>query len=262
LSSTHCVLYYLEGSPYQSSLNTISDLFRLLQQRWKLNCTMVELSSLSPSEIERIKTDVRDITPQVRGRIVTSRGQVLPFSKTKNLNLKNTPLLVLYRDCRAVDVYPHVLGSKYYYVLSTLERILRLGPEDYLQFRGLLEEPIIKILSDFPEILGRGTKFLGSEVPAQTGIIDLLMKDAEGRILIVEVENFACDIAVSQVCRLAAGYSSLFNVPQDSVRKAIVCLKHTSTLPDTCRGAGVELFHLMLKPIQDTSHHSIRPNSV
>lgn len=256
MSSTHCVLYYSESSQYQSSLNTISDLFRLLQQRWKLNCTMIELSSLSPSEIEIIKSGVRSIPPQVRGRIVTSQGQVLPFSKTKNLNLKNTPLLVLYRDKTAVDVYPHVLGSKYYDVLNTLERILRLGPDDYLQLRGLLEDPIVKILSDFPEILGLGTSSLGSEVPVQTGIIDLLMKDREGRIMIVEIETAAGDIAVSQACRLAAGYSSLFNVPQDQIRKVIVCLKHSSTLADACKGAGVELFQLTLKPIQETSHHS------
>lgn len=213
---------------------------------------MAESNSLAPSDVERLKTDIRGIPPQVRGRIVTSRGHVLPFSKTKNLNLKNTPILVLYREEAAIDVYPHILGSKYTDIHSTLERILRFGPDDYLQFRGLLEEPVVKILSDFPEILGKGVKSLGSEISVNTGKIDILMEDESGRIIVVEVENFGDDFAVGQVCRLAAGYSSQYSTPQDSIRKMIVCLDHSSTLPEACRGARVELFQLVLKSIVST----------
>ncbi len=237
-------------------MNTISGLLELLQDRWGIDCSMTESSSLSSSEIERLKTDIRSIPPQVRGRIVTSRGHILPFSKAKNLNLKNTPILVLYQEETAVDVYPHVLGSKYFDIDGALERMLEFGPDGYLQFRGLLEEPVVKILSDFPGILGRGVKSLGSEVSVSTGKVDLVMEEEDGEIIIVEVENYADDFAVGQVCRLAAGYSSQSGVPQDSIRKVIVCLDHSSTLPETCRGAGVELFRLALKPIVETVSRS------
>ena len=184
---------------------------------------------------------------------MTSRGHILPFSKSKNLNLKNTPILVLYLGETAVDVYPHVLGSKYFDINSALRRMLTFGPDGYLQFRGLLEEPMVKILSDFPDIVGKGVKSLGSEISVNTGKIDLLMQEEDDEIIIVEVENFAEDFSVAQVCRLAAGYSSQFSVPQESLRKIIVCLAHSSTLPETCRGAGVELFQLVLKPMTGTA---------
>jgi len=227
----------------------ISELLGALREKWGIECSMTESDLLSPSDVERLKTGIRGIPPQVRGRIVTSRGHILPFSKTKNLNLKNTPVLVLYREEAVIDVYPHILGSKYTDIPGALERILRYGPDEYLQFRGLLEEPVVKILSDFPEILGRGVKSLGSEISVNTGKIDILLEDECGRITVVEVENFADDFAVGQVCRLAAGYSSQYNTPQDSIRKVLVCLDHSSTLPDTCRGAGVELLRLVLKSI-------------
>jgi hypothetical protein len=241
---------------HQDLVNTISGLFKLLRDKWGIDCSITELSSLSSSEIERLKTDIRSIPPQVRGRIVTSRGHVLPLSKSKNLNLKNTPILILYREETVVDVYPHVLGSKYFNMDDALERMLRFGPDDYLQLRGLLEEPMVKILSDFPSILGRGVKSLGSEISVSTGKIDLLMEEEDGGIIVVEAENYADDFAVGQVCRLATGYHSQFDFPQDSIRKVIVCLDHSSTLPETCRGAGVELFRLVLKPMVDAISRS------
>ena len=88
---------------------------------------------------------------------------------------------------------------------------------------------------------------LGSEISVNTGKIDLLLQEEQGEIIIVEVENYADDFSVAQVCRLAAGYSSQFDVPQESLRKIIVCLAYSSTLPETCRGAGVELFQLVLE---------------
>lgn len=238
---------------YQDSVNTISELFRLLWDRWEISCSITELSSLSSSEVERLKIDIRSIQPQVRGRIVTSRGHILPFSKSKNLNLKNTPILVLYLGETAVDVYPHVLGSKYFDINNALGRMLTFGPNGYLQFRGLLEEPVVKILSDFPDIVGTGVKSLGSEISVNTGKIDLLMQEEDGKIIVVEVENYAEDFSVAQVCRLAAGYSSQFSVPPESLRKIIVCLSYSSTLPETCQGAGVELFQLVLKMMTGTT---------
>jgi len=115
-----------------------------------------------------------------------------------------------------------------------LRRIYRLGPDEYLQIRGLLERPIIQILSDFPDILEEEASFIDSEVQIPSGRIDLLMEDVEDRILVIEVENLADDFAVGQVCRLASGYSSKFDLPKDSIRKIIICLRYSSTLPDTC----------------------------
>ncbi len=243
------MLYYLENSTYDDSLSAISRIFKSLQEKWKIICSMRESSSLTSSETERLKAEIRNIPPQIRGRIVTSRGDVLPLSQAKNLNLTNTPILLVYQKGLVVDVYPHVLGSRRFNIVETLQRMLKLGPTEYLQFRGLLEEPLIKILTDFSEILGRGTRFLASEVPVQTGTIDLLMEDESGRIILVEVENYADDFAVGQVSRLATGYSAQSGVPQDSIRKTIVCIDFSSTMPHACRGAGIDLLRLTVEPV-------------
>ncbi|MBS7629587.1 DUF91 domain-containing protein, partial [Candidatus Bathyarchaeota archaeon] len=164
--------------------------------------------NLTSEEVENLRSKIRNIPPQVRGRIVTSRNYALPLSRSKQLNLLNTPIVLLERDSEPVDVYPHLLGARYRGVEDSLNNILRYGPDQYLEARGIIEDPLTRIISDCPEAIEEGLTLLGVNVRTPTGVIDVLLRDCSGRVVVVEVETTARDQSAAQVCRLAAGYSS------------------------------------------------------
>jgi len=241
------VLYYNKGAPYSARIQTIENTLEQIKRKWDVEFQLVEAESLSPSQVERLKDDIRSTLPQLRGKIVSSKSQVLPLSKTKNPNLTNTPILLLYQNDRSVNVFPHLLGTTYFDIKSSLETIVTNGPRAHLVARGLLENPIQKILADDPSILEEGMKFLGAEVDVEAGVIDILLQDAMGRVVVVEIETKANETAVAQVCRLAASYSSTAKVAEDTMRKVIVCQQFEEKTVRACKGANVELYKLDMK---------------
>ena len=92
-------------------------------------------------------------------------------------------------------------------------------------------------------------KFLGTEVEVEAGLIDILLQDAKGRIVVVEIETKANETAVAQVCRLAASYSSTDKVAEDTIRKVIVCQQFEEKTVRACKGANVELYKLNMKRV-------------
>lgn len=118
-----------------------------------------------------------------------------------------------------------------------------------MQARGLLEEPIQKIVSDNPSLIEKEASFLASEVDTGAGVADLILKDREGYIMVVEIETHANDFSVGQVSRLASGYASKNNIPEEKVRKLILCLSYDRNLVDACSGSGIELYLLQTKRI-------------
>lgn len=243
------VLHYSKGASYSARVQTIENTLEQIKRKWDVEFQLVEAESLSPSRVEQLKDNIRSTLPQLRGKIVSSKNQVLPLSKTKNPNLTNTPILLLYQNGRSVNVFPHLLGTTYFDIESSLETIAKNGPRAHLVARGLLENPIQKILADDPSILEEGMKFLGTEVQVEAGIIDILLQDAEGRIVVVEIETKANEAAVAQVCRLATSYSSTDKVAEDTIRKVIVCQQFEEKTVRACKGANVELYKLNMKRV-------------
>jgi len=241
------VLYYNKDAPYSARVQTIENTLEQIKHKWDVEFQLVEAESLSPSQVERLKDDIRSTLPQLRGKIVSSKSQVLPLSKTKNPNLTNTPILLLYQNDRSVNVFPHLLGTTYFDIESSLETIATNGPRAHIVARGLLENPIQKILADDPSILEEGMKFLGAEVEVEAGVIDTLLQDAKDRVVVVEIETKANETAVAQVCRLAASYSSTAKVAEDTMRKVIVCQQFEEKTVRACKGANVELYKLDMK---------------
>ena len=125
-----------------------------------------------------------------------------------------------------------------------------MGPDEYLEVKGLLEDPIVKILSDYPEALGLGTSFVNTNIETDAGIIDILLKDKSENHIVVEVETKAKDAAVAQVCRLAAGYAKSNNLSLSKIRKVIVCISYEGQLKVTCEGSNVELYQIELIKIK------------
>jgi hypothetical protein len=242
-------LYIHSEGAYSSRIQGLKRILEEIFEKWMVEHRIIDGENLTSEEAENLRSKIRSIPPQVRGRIVTSRNYVLPLSRRKQLNLLNTPIVLLERDSKPIDVYPHLLGARYRGVEDSLNNILRYGPDQYLEARGIIEDPLIKIISDCPEAIEDGLTLLGVNVGTPTGLIDVLLRDGLGRVVVVEVETAARDQAAAQVCRLAAGYSISNGIPLENVRKMIVCLRHDGGLTETCRGSGVELYKLDFRKV-------------
>jgi len=241
-------LYFKPGARYESDLDGIRELVREVEKKWNIPCQEFDISLLSSDEQAGLADDIRSILPQVRGRIVSSRGKALPLSGSKLLNLENTPIVLLRENKRAVDVFPHLLGTTYYDVVSAVEKILALGPSEYFRSRGLLEDPIVKILADAPELIEKGMSFVGSDVELTDGSVDLILRDREGTDVVIEVETRASDQAVGQVLRLARSYAS--QASRSRVRKAIVCVLFDAGILLACKEAEIELFRVAFERVE------------
>jgi len=247
IKSWSCSLYKLElyfrrNAHYEADLDAIGQLMRRIAAKWKIGFEESDVDKLAAEQVRQLIDDIRSIPPQTRGRIVSSRGKVLPLSGSKLLNVANTPIVVLRENESAVSVFPHLLGTAYFDVESSLDRILNLGPREYFQDRGLLESPIVKILADSPTLLEEGMKFIGSSIEVPAGLVDVLLQDREGTDVLVEVETKARDDAVGQVLRLAGSHAE--KTGRKQVRKLIVCRDFDVGLPLACEAAGIELFRL------------------
>jgi hypothetical protein len=240
------VLYYDGNAKYSFHNSSLINKMNKIRDRWNIDYKLVETSDLDDIANQRVRSDIRAILPQIRGKIVSSRNYILPLSGKKNLNLKNTPILLLYKEEIPVNVFPHLLGMTYYKIDDFLGTILKYGPADYIYIKGILEDPLQKILSEFPSILEEGITFIDLNVELENGEADLLFKDKNGKYMIVELETFARDVSVTQVCRFASDFPKKFPDGKDP-RKAIVCLDFTKNILKACKGAGVELYKVEIK---------------
>jgi len=243
------VLYHDKDAAYASEIRVLTNLLEKINHKWEVDYRVVEAENLSSSQVERLKEEIRNTVPQLRGKIVSSRNKILPLSKSKNPNLTNTPILLLYHNERPINVFPHLLGTAYIDIKSSLESIVKNGPRAHLAARGLLENPIQKILADDPSTLEDGMKFTDVDVEVESGVIDILLQDAENKFVVVEIETHAREAAVAQVCRLAASYCSTNKVSSDAIRKAIVCQQYDENVVKSCEGAHVEFYSVCVRRV-------------
>lgn len=235
-------LYFKADAEYNVNLEAIRQQIRLIAAKWETETEELDVDQVSTEHVRRLIDDLRSIPPQMRGRIVSSRGKMLPLSGSRQLNVRNTPVLVLRENARAIGVFPHLLGTAYFDLQSSLDRIWNSGPREYVQDRGLLENPIVQILADDPALIENGMKFVGSSVKLLAGSVDLVLQDRKGTDIVVEVETKARDDAVGQVLRLARSYTEQAN--KEFIRKMIVCADFEPGVLLACREAGIELFRL------------------
>ncbi len=243
------VLLFKDGTGYSTRLEDIKQLLEEIKSKWKASFALIEAQSLTVDFESKLIMEIRNVPPQARGKIVSSKNRMLPLTHSKRLNLENTPVLIMYSDSTPVDVYPHALGTTYLEIEDCLYAIINGGPKRHVEARGLLEEPVEKILADNPSLLEEDAKFEGVNVDVGTGMADVILKDQNGRSIVVEVETHANDFAVGQVSRLTAGYSSKWNLSQSQVRKVIVCHSFDKNLPEACKEAGIELYKIEIRRV-------------
>ncbi|UCG45401.1 MAG: DUF91 domain-containing protein [Candidatus Bathyarchaeota archaeon] len=239
-------LYYDENAAYADKIPALVHLLENIRTKWQVDCHATKSQTLSSSQVEQLREDIRNTIPQLRGKIVSSRSKVLPLSKNKNPNLTNTPVLLLLHNEKPINVFPHLLGTTYSDIEPALQSIAEDGPKAHLAARGLLENPIQKILADDPATIESEMRFVGADVKVDSGVIDILLQDARNKFTVVEIETRAREIAVAQVCRLAASFASFRRLSADDVRKAIVCQQYDENVVESCKGANVELYAIGL----------------
>lgn len=245
------VLYFDGNTEYSSKDDSIINALKEIKKKWKIDYEVINSVDLSEDKCQKLKSEIRSIPPQVRGKIVSSGNHILPLSRQKNLNLTNTRILLFYRYDLPINVFPHLLGITYNTIEDLLIKILKYGPRDYADAKGLLENPIQKILSEFPSILEPNMQFVDLNVLLENGEIDILCKDEKENFVVIEIETIAKDIAFSQVCRLTTEFSKANDIDMDKIRMAIVCIDFSQNIIKSCKAAGVELYKLKIERIGD-----------
>jgi RecB family endonuclease NucS len=251
------ILYIKNSSAADStSKDEIAALANLGRKERKVKVEVVDVSGLTESQREKIAADIRTIPPQIRGRVVSGGGMALALSGTKNLNLTNTPILIVMDSSdRPLAVFPHALEGKVETVQGYLNKAIEIGADAALQGKRVAtEELLAELLSIAPSIIEEGLTVIGREYSTPTGPIDLLLLDSNKAPIVVEVEVTATEHAVGQVCKLAEGYlESLKQQAKDEgseddqrlkVRKAIVCIKIKGMIHRACKSANVELYQV------------------
>lgn len=87
-------------------------------------------------------------------------------------------------------------------------QVALVGPDDEGLVRDGTESQLQEWLAEHPEILGEGYTLVQREYPTGNGPVDLLVKDAQGIPVAVEVKRIAMTNAVDQVRRYVEALKS------------------------------------------------------
>jgi hypothetical protein len=216
-------LYYDERAPYAAELERVLSLVKELERSTSAEASLHGSKDMGKDEAANLVDAIRSIIPQERGSIVTSRGVFLPLSKSKKLNLGNTPVLVVRLDERLSYVFPCKIGERYYDLVAGLEHLKSSWPLLRPLSEPREEKTIVELVAHDPSIIENGLELMGIEIGTGSGFADLLLKDPLGNITVIEVERETGDAAIGQVLRLAAALEKEKRGVE--VRGAIVCMR-------------------------------------
>jgi endonuclease len=241
LSEIIIELYFDKTVSYREDLADIRNRCEKLEKDRKATFLQIERGQLSSSKVKSVENEVRGLIPQERGSIVTSRGFLLPLSNSKNLNLSNTPVLLVKSQERLLYVFPCLLGETYFTVVKGLDH-LNANLPNLPPLAGQMEEAITQQVLDNVEKYEKGLALKDREVETSAGRADLVFVDNHGRNIIVEIEREATDNALGQILRLCAAYEKKFGLPRDQVRAVIACVRIHEFVREAAERAGVEIW--------------------
>jgi len=249
-------LYYDESANYART--PLDQVFRALDDLNKEKGQLVAISKseckvLSERMLKGIADDIRSIKPQARGSVVTSGGFHLPLSGTKKLNLKNIPILLVRNESGPLYVFPCKSGEIYYDVIAGI-KFLRDNLPNLIELPAGAEELITSIIRNRPELIEEGLSLVSSEFETSRGKGDLLFKDVNDRMLLVEVEREAFDQSIGQILRLCAGYENQQGLEPGTIRAAIACIRINDNVQAAAKRAGIEV--RMIDPLNLGENHS------
>jgi hypothetical protein len=193
---------------------------------------LVDPTHLSPSEEDRLLTDIRAPRPQARGQVKSGGGRTLPITHSGKLN-RSIPILIIYRGSKPTNVFPNDLQG--------LTRGLNVAfePTKGTEAPGI-EDSIAGLLLSKPELLGSKLQPVTEEFDTGSGVVDLLFIDAEGAYVLVELKETADQETVGQVLKQSNGMKSKLGI--STMRKVIVALRTSGKVADACKASGIELY--------------------
>lgn len=185
-------------------------------------------SSSEHFDEEEVLGDIRAIPPQIRGKVKSSGGHILPISGSGRLNLGNTPVILVRLKGRPVDVYPKMVGGVYYSL------------RDIGEARSVnLEDSIAALLEAHPRLLVSDCVDVQRDVDSPGGRPDLVLKSPTAGVVVAECKVVADEEAVSQALKQKRGIGAN--------RAAVVCLTCRRPAASAAAEAGVEVYTVTLR---------------
>jgi len=182
---------------------------------------------------------LRHLPSQKRGQIVTKRNCILPLSGKKNLNLGNIPILLVEKNDSLIDVFPKSAQDECISVRDGLIQMLEQGPHDAIDIPSVENLARSRLIVD-SKLIEQGLSFEGKEVEVPAGFIDLLFRDALGRLLVVEMKREGNDATIGQIIRLTASLGQAEKVESTKLRMMIICSRMNRHVEQAAKFADVE----------------------
>jgi hypothetical protein len=236
------VLYYDGKSLYSDSIPEFTELLEAIKTRSGTEVEIVPRDKLTTEGESNLKSAIYrlQLHPQNRGDIVTSRGNMLPLSKSKKLNLGNTPILLIEDDGEPIDILPKRVQDHFTSVKTGLLEILEKGPVLDMNMLSAESLAISSVIKD-PRTLEDELNIIGNEIVVSTGKIDLLARDRKQRFVVIEFEREARDATIGQIIRLAAGLAEKEQVDASSIRKMVVCRRMNDNVKKAAKAMNIEV---------------------
>ena len=234
-------LYYAKLASYSKTLRDILELISSVQKEKRIELKLVEKSELSTEALRVVISNIRSVYPQARGAIKTSRNNLLPLSNSKNLNLTNTPVLIVKAEQNVVYVFPCRIGESYFDIKKGIQHLSRNLP-NLPPLQGKMEDALIDRLLSNLNVYEKGLKKEQVKFETSAGEADVLLRDSHGLYVLVEVEREANDHALGQVLRLAAGFAKTRNLQKEKLRVVIASERKRGAIEDAARWANVEVW--------------------
>jgi hypothetical protein len=235
-------LYYDLKSVYPDKISELVQLLDSIRTQHAIEFEEIPRDKMTSESEGNLKNALYKLQlhPEGRGEIVTGRGNMLPLSKGKNLNLANTPILLIEENGKPVDVLPKRIQGHFTSVKAGLLDMLENGLQIGKIVPSVENMAISRVIKD-PRIIEDGLEIIGREIDVPAGKIDLLAKDQNQMYLVVEFEREATDECIGQIIRLSASFVKQNKLSSEAVRKMIVCGRAYDHYIDAAKSVSIEV---------------------
>ena len=230
-------------------LQFLENLLEKVKKKHKIDYQVNNPDMLDENSREELLNQIRTVSLRAKIRVKSSGGGALPISRSSQLNIDQTPILVVLEDDRPSMVYPHEKGPKgqRFEVGSYLNRLLEVETVQGFEQQAISEEDICRILANFPSMIEDDLKYKSREVEVEGGVIDMVLIDSKDNHLLVEIEIKGTDAAIGQVSRFPIPYAKKFNISHEKIRKAIICIEISKSRIIACRENNIEVYQFVLE---------------
>jgi len=234
---------YVSSESYEC-FKRIKTLLEKVKEKHQIEYKIFTSKQLDEDSREDLLIQIRTASQRAKIRVTSKGGGILPISRSKKLNIDQIPILIRKEERKISQVFPHEEGPKgsRIEINRYLEQLLEADTFQGFEKQVISEDDIWKFASNFPSKIEEGLKYHSREIEIEGGIIDMVFVDKQGNHVLVEVEIKATDAAIGQVSRFPIPYAEKYNLPRESIRKAIVCIEITDSRIIACKENQIEVY--------------------